>query len=110
MSKKQKLKKQKPLNGKQSRYLRGLGHHISPMVMLGKDGITDSLIISLNDVLKAHELVKVKLLNTCPLDRTEASEALAKRTGAAVAQILGKTLLLFKENPKRPNDKQIHLP
>jgi RNA-binding protein len=110
MSKKPKLKRQKPLSGKQSRYLRGLGHHLPALVILGKDGITDSFLNSINEVLTAHELVKVKLLNTCPLDRIEASEELSNKTGAAVVQILGNTLLLFKENRKRSEDKRIELP
>lgn len=110
MSKKPKIKKQKHLNSKQCRYLRGLGHHLSPVVMLGKDGITENLITAANEVLTAHELIKVKLLDTCPLDRNEASQGLSDKTGAAVAQLLGKTILLYKENKKRPDDKKIQFP
>ncbi len=110
MSKKPKIKKQRALNGHQSRYLRGLGHHLSPLVMIGKDGITETLLSSTNEILTAHELVKVKLMNTCALDRIEASQELSAKTGATVAQILGKTILLFKENKKRNDDKRIKLP
>jgi RNA-binding protein len=110
MSKKTKIQKQRPLSGKQCRYLRGLGHHLSPLVMLGKEGVTDALITSAQEVLTAHELVKVKLMNTCSLDPIEASQEMSARTGAAVAQILGKTFLLFKENKMRPTDKKIEFP
>lgn len=110
MSKKTPFKKQKSLTGKQARYLRGLGHHLSPLVMLGKDGITETLINSAHEVLTARELIKVKLLNTCPLERQEASEALSNKTGAAVAQVIGRTILLFRENDKLADDTRIKLP
>lgn len=90
------------LSGKQARYLRGLGHSLRPIVMLGRQDITDSIRIALDEALTAHELVKVKLQEGCLLDRHEAAEQLANVTGSAVAQILGKTILLY-----RPSDKKL---
>jgi RNA-binding protein len=90
------------LTGKQARYLRGLGHALRPVVMLGRQDITDSIRTALDESLTAHELVKVKLQEGCLLDRHEAAEQLAAATGAAVAQILGKTILLY-----RPSDKKL---
>ena len=57
--------KNKKLTGKQKRYLRGLGHHLKPLLMLGRDGITDNVISAANAVLDAHELIKVKVGNGC---------------------------------------------
>jgi RNA-binding protein len=90
------------LTGKQARYLRGLGHALRPAVMLGRQEITDSVRGALDASLTAHELVKVKLQEGCVLDRHEAATQLAAATGAAVAQILGKTILLY-----RPSDKKL---
>ena len=45
------------LSGKQKRYLRGLGHHLKPLIMLGKEGISDNVINAANAVLSAHELI-----------------------------------------------------
>ena len=90
------------LTGKQARYLRGLGHALRPAVMLGRQEITDSVRNSLDESLTAHELVKVKLQEGCLLDRHEAAGQLAAATGAAVAQVLGKTILLY-----RPSDKKL---
>lgn len=90
------------LTGKQARYLRGLGHSLRPIVMLGRQEITDSIRTALDEALSAHELVKVKLQEGCLLDRHEAAGQLAAATGAAVAQILGKTILLY-----RPSDKKL---
>lgn len=90
------------LTGKQARFLRGLGHSLRPTVMLGREEISATVVAALNDGLTAHELVKVKLQEGCLLDRHEAADQLAAATGAAVAQILGKTILLY-----RPSDKKL---
>lgn len=103
-------KKIQPLTGKQVRYLRGLGHHLKPLAMLGREGITDSVIAAVDAVLDAHELVKVKVGSGCPLDRREAAALLAAKTFAAEVQVLGKTILLFRQNPDRDDDMAIKLP
>jgi RNA-binding protein len=87
------------LTGKQVRHLRGLGHHLHPVVMIGKEEVSESLIRSVEEALDAHELIKIKLQEGALTDRKEAAEILAERTGAAVIQILGKTILLFRRSP-----------
>lgn len=98
------------LSGKQGRHLRGLGHHLSPLVMIGKDGATDNLIAALEAVLTAHELVKVKIQDGCPFGREEAAELLAQKTRSRIAQIIGKNFLLFRENKELKEEKKIALP
>ncbi|MGE4492486.1 MAG: ribosome assembly RNA-binding protein YhbY [Syntrophotalea sp.] len=89
------------LTGKQARYLRSLGHHLNVAAMVGKDGVNDNLVESVEESLVAHELVKIKLQRGCPLDRHEIADQLAHKTGAAVAQILGQTILLYRPGDKR---------
>jgi len=98
------------LSGKQMRYLRSLGHHLKPLVMLGREGITDNVIAAAHAVLGAHELLKVKIGNGCPLEKREAAAALAAGTGSEIVQILGKTFLVFRANPDRNDDDRIKLP
>lgn len=98
------------LSGKQARYLRGLGHHLKPLVMLGREGVSDNVINAANAVLTAHELVKVKIGNGCLLDRREAAEAVARKTAAEIVQVLGKTFLLYRANPDRNEEHRIKLP
>jgi RNA-binding protein len=89
------------LTGKQTRYLRGLGHALRPAVMLGRQELSETVVASLDEALSAHELVKVKLQEGCLLDRHAAAAQLAAATGAAVAQVLGKTILLYRPSDKR---------
>lgn len=84
------------LTGKQKRTLRALGHKLKPLIQIGKKEIEAALILEANAALDDHELIKVKLLEGCMLDKHEASEALATACQADVAQILGKTFLLYR--------------
>jgi RNA-binding protein len=90
------------LTGRQARFLRGLGHHLKPVVLIGNQGITTPVLAALEETLNSHELVKVKLQEGCPLDKKEAASQLAEGTGAVIAQLLGKTILLY-----RPSDKAL---
>ena len=104
-----KIKIQK-LTNKQTRHLRALGHHLSPLTMIGREGISKTLVKSAQDNLTAHELIKVRIQNNCPLDRKEAVANLAETVGAAVAQTIGKTALLYRENVDLDPDQKIKLP
>jgi RNA-binding protein len=85
-----------PLTGKQARYLRGLGHHLQPIVMVGKDEISDRLVASVDEALSTHELIKLKLQDGCLMNRKDVAYALAYKCDAGIAQILGKTILLYR--------------
>jgi RNA-binding protein len=88
------------LTGKQKRYLRGLGHSLKPTIMVGKGEVTDALLKETDGALAAHELVKVKILESCLLGRNEVAEELAAACSAEVAQILGRTVLLYRRGEK----------
>ena len=93
------------LTGKQRRKLRAMGHHLSPVVQVGAQGVTGAVVAAAEQALYDHELVKVKIAEG-PEDRHDAAEHLARETGAELAQLLGRTALLFK---KRPKDSKISL-
>lgn len=90
------------LTGKQRRYLRGLGHDLEPVVLLGKEGVTDGVIGALDAALTTHELVKVKLGQSFPEDRETGAGKLAQKSGAELVQILGNTLLLYRAREEEP--------
>ena len=90
------------LTGKQKRHLRALGHGLKPLILVGKGEVSEALIKETDEALTAHELLKVKLLESCQMDRYEVAENLAAACTAEVAQILGKTILLYRaaEEPR----------
>ena len=85
-----------PLNGKQRRELRALGHHLEPVVIVGQQGVTDGVVAAVDQALHDHELIKVKI-NEGPEDRHEAAEKLAEDTGSELAQLLGRTVAALQE-------------
>ena len=94
---------------KQKKKLRGLGHHLDPVVYVGKEGISSTLTKAVTDALDAHELIKIKLGQNCPLPKKEAADALAELSEADLIQLIGKMVLLYRPNPELPKDKQINI-
>lgn len=90
------------LSGKQNRFLRGLGHNLKPNVMIGRQHLSPEVIRATDDALATHELIKVKIQEGCLEDRRTVAAELAAATGSAVAQLLGKTFLLY-----RPADEPV---
>jgi len=82
--------------------LRAAAHHLSPVVQVGKDGVSEAVLRQLDAQLAAHELVKVKVGTESPEDRFEAAERLGEAAGAQVAQILGRTVLVYRKHPEKP--------
>ena len=106
-----KKKKSAPkLTPTQVRHLRGLGHNLKPLAMLGREGITASQIAAVEEVLDAHELIKVKIQENFPDDRKEGSAELAKQCRAALVQIIGRICVLYRPNWDLPAERRIHLP
>jgi len=89
-------------SGPLRRALRAAGHHLDPVVQVGKEGVSDAVVAALDVQLTAHELVKVKVGGESPEDRFEAAERLASGAGAGIAQILGRTVLVYRRHPERP--------
>jgi len=90
------------LTGKQKRHLRGLGHALSPVVMVGKEGMSEAIERKTGFELESHELVKVRVLDTCELPAREVGPLLAEKTGSELAQVIGRTLLLYRARKKEP--------
>lgn len=84
------------LTGKQRRYLRGVGHGLKAVITVGKGELNEALLRETNEALESHELIKVKILESCMLDRHEVAESLSSECSADVAQVLGRTILLYR--------------
>jgi RNA-binding protein len=90
------------LTGRQRRHLRALGHHLHAIVQVGHDGVSDAVVRQADEQLEAHELIKVKVSENAPQDRHDSADALAQRCGAQVAQVLGRTALLYRPRKEKP--------
>ncbi|TDL77260.1 ribosome assembly RNA-binding protein YhbY [Rhodococcus qingshengii] len=95
------------LTGKQKRYLRSKAHHLDPIFQVGKGGVNENMVKQVAEALEARELFKISVLQNCEEDKNVVAEQLAKGTGADIVQIIGNTIVLYKESVEK---KQITLP
>lgn len=95
------------LTGKQKRYLRAQAHHLDPIFQVGKGGVNDHMVKSIAEAIEVRELMKVSILQNCEDDRHEVAAEIAERTGSELVQLIGKTIVLYKESKE---NKRIELP
>jgi RNA-binding protein len=74
--------------------LKGKGNELKATMHIGKDGLTEGLVEELRNQIKAHRLVKVKVLASSAAMKREIAEDLAKKAGAELIEVRGNTLLL----------------
>jgi RNA-binding protein len=84
------------------RALRAAGHHLHAIVQVGKEGVTEPVVRQLDEALDHHELVKVKVGTESPEDRFEVAQALAAHPETQIAQVLGRTVLVYRRHPEHP--------
>jgi RNA-binding protein len=97
------------LSPRQRLFLRGLGHHLQPVVYIGKEGISDGVVGALEAALDQHELLKLRLSENAPGERQELATTLAERSNAALVQVMGRTLLLYRRRPDEPRAARPHI-
>ena len=95
------------LTGKQKRFLRGQAHHLKPILQVGKGGVNENLVKQVADALEARELIKVSILQNCKEDKEVVAEEIKHGAKAELVQIIGKTLIYYKESKEQ---KSIELP
>jgi len=86
------------LKGSNRDFLRAKAHHLKPLVFLGHQGVTDTLIAAVEENLTAHELIKVKF-NDLKDQKRALSEEIASRTGSALVGLVGNVATLYREHP-----------
>ncbi|MGI5988918.1 MAG: YhbY family RNA-binding protein [Lachnospiraceae bacterium] len=97
------------MNSRQRAYLKSLAMNIDPIYQIGKSSITPQFTQAIADALKARELIKISVLQNCGDDPKELADTISKRTHSQIVQIIGKKIILYKENPD-PTKRKIQLP
>lgn len=94
------------LSTKQKQFLKSLAHHLSPVVMLGGNGLTEGVLAEIENALTHHELIKVKVAGADRDTKKLIIEAIARETKAEVVQTIGHVVVLYRQS----EDKKIKLP
>lgn len=92
------------LRGKEKRYLRSLAHHLDPVVMVGKQGLSQGLIQKVEEALESHELIKVKFVEF-KKDKKMMTDEIAAKTDSEVAGMIGHNAILYKQHPEEEKRK-----
>jgi RNA-binding protein len=86
------------LNSRQRAQLRGMANDYETILQVGKMGISENTIKQVDDALEARELIKMSVLETCPLTSREAADELAKAVRADVVQVIGRKFILYRQS------------
>ena len=90
------------LTPRERAHLKARAHALEPRVQIGHGGLTDQVAAEVDRALKAHELVKVKILDA-DRDRREAiGDEICEKTDAAFVQRVGKVLVIWRPKPEEP--------
>ena len=88
------------LTNTQLKELKGIGHQLNPVVIVGGNGLTDSLIEEVNRALNDHELIKVKIPAGSKEERDAVNQAISEATGSTIVTSIGRMVLLLRRNPE----------
>jgi len=86
------------LNSKENSFLRSKGQTLEAELHIGKEGITEEVVNSLNTLFNSRELIKGRVLKSSPIEVKEAANILAEETSSAFAGSVGFTFLLYRPN------------
>lgn len=96
------------LKGSQRKYLRGVAHSYKPMVQIGKEGLSDTVIDAINTALEAHELIKVKIAAERD-QREQYVPVIEERVNCECVGTVGRMAILYREHPD-PEKRKVAVP
>ena len=95
------------LTSKPRAYLKSLASTMDPIFQIGKSSLTPEVTAAIGEAFNTRELIKVAVLKNCFDDPKELAQMVAERTKSTVVQVVGKKIILYKENK---DNKKIELP
>jgi len=96
------------LSSQQRKHLESLAHHLEPIVRIGKQGLESKIILSVVEAFNTHELIKIKLLDSSPVEAAEAAKEICMAADAVLVRVIGRVIVLYKPFSDKP--RKIELP
>lgn len=90
------------LTKSQMKRLRSLAHKLSPVVRLGQHGLTENVLVEIQQALECHELIKIKLNVGERQVRDDALQKIVTETRSECVQQVGNVAVLFRRNAQKP--------
>lgn len=100
------------MDAKEKVKLRGKAKLMEPLVRIGKNGITDSVVEQVRRLLVKRELVKIKFLRSFidNNDRKAGSKRLAAKLGAELIDQVGFVLVLYRKAEVKKRSRPVSSP
>jgi len=98
------------LSESQKKFLRGLGHSLKPVIIVGDSGLSESLLAEYESTLSHHELIKIRVRVGDRAARDEIIQKLCSESSAGMIQRIGNVALLYRPNLNKKSEKRIRLP
>lgn len=96
------------LTNTQRQYLRRLAHDLKPVVQIGKQGLTEQALASIDRTIEARQLIKIKFLDFQD-QKQELSETIAEQLNSILISVVGNVAILYREQPD-PEKRKVELP
>lgn len=93
------------ITGKQRAFLRKLGHDLQPIIQIGKEGLSDTVVNAIDEAIEKRELIKVAILETAMLDTRATCDETANRIAAEPIQAIGNKFILYRRAGNEKNRK-----
>ena len=93
------------LSESQKKHLRGLGHRLKPVIMVGDAGLTESVMNEFLGSIDHHELIKVRVRAGDRRLRDDIVRQMCEKAGATLVTRIGNVALLYRQNPEKSRIK-----
>lgn len=98
------------LKGKQRSFVKKLANPMKPLIQVGKDGLTESVMAQIDKLLNDHEIVKVNVLNNSLLDAKETALEVCEQLKSDFISALGNKFVIYRESRTKKRDERLQLP
>lgn len=95
------------IKGKQRSYLKSLANTMSPIMQIGKGGVSETVLDQIDDLLEARELIKISILNNAGLEAKEVAVEICEQLGAEYVQSMGSKIVVYRRSEE---NQKIQLP
>ena len=89
------------LTSKERKTLSGIGQGLEPVFQIGKNGVTETLLKELGDVLEARELIKISVLRNSDIEAKEIVQELCASLGADPVSCVGSKIVIYRKSDRK---------
>ncbi|MEM3374367.1 MAG: YhbY family RNA-binding protein [Candidatus Woesearchaeota archaeon] len=79
------------------KYLREKAKNLEPILRIGKFGLSNNVYNEVEKLLKKRHLIKIKILNNCPMEKSEIIEKVLQKSKALLVSEIGNVFSIYRK-------------